>query len=166
MTPRVVFDCTVFLQGAARPAGPAAECVRLVDDGQVALCISAEILAELRDVLTRPKTQRRFPGLSPEWVESFVSNVELKALLLADVPHTVTLERDPKDEPYLNLAIAAGAKYLVTRDLDLLDLMKDENFRRRYPAMLILEPPAFLHEFPPRTQSREGTEREGEDRLG
>ena len=61
----------------------------------------------------------------------------------------------------LTARFSSRAKYLVTRDLDLLDLMKDENFRRRYPAMLILEPPAFLHEFPPRTQSREG-----EDRLG
>ncbi len=151
MTPRAVFDCTVFLQGAARPAGPAAACLRLVDDGQVTLCISAEILAELRDVLSRPKTQRRFPGLSADWVKSFVSNVELKGLLFGEVPHAVALERDPKDEPYINLAIAAGAKYLVTRDLDLLDLMKDDSFRQRFPALLILEPPAFLREFAPRT---------------
>lgn len=61
MTPRVVFDCMVVLQGAGRPAGPAGACLRLVDQGRVTLCVSAEVLAEVRDVLTRPKVQRKFP---------------------------------------------------------------------------------------------------------
>ena len=96
------------------------------------------------DVLTRPKTQRRFPLLSPEWAEIFVQNVQSKAVVLADVPRTFPLERDPKDEPYLDLAIAARAHYLVSRDLDLLDLMNDESFRGRYPDLTILDPAAFL----------------------
>jgi predicted nucleic acid-binding protein len=32
------------------------------------------------------------------------------AELIADVPQAVTLARDPKDEKYLNLAIAVGAR--------------------------------------------------------
>lgn len=48
-------------------------------------------------------------------------------------------ERDPKDEPYVNLALAAGAKYLVTRDKDLLDLMSEgvsqaRTFEGSFPA--------------------------------
>src|SRR5262245_61773017 len=156
MKPRVVLDCMVFLQGAARPAGPARACLRFVDEDQVTLCVSAEILAEVRDVLSRPKTQQRFPLLSQEWVETFVQNIESKALLLSEVPKVFTLERDPKDEPYLNLAIAAGAHYLVSRDRDLLDLMTDEHFRRNYPDLTILDPVAFLqaiaqHEQPEQT---------------
>jgi predicted nucleic acid-binding protein len=73
----------VFLQGAGRPAGPARACFRLVDEDRVTLCLSAEVLAEVRDVLTRPKTQRKFPLLSPEWVESFVQNAESKAVVLS-----------------------------------------------------------------------------------
>ena len=146
MTPRAVFDCMVLLQGAGRPAGPAGACLRLVDDGQIALYLSSQILAEVRDVLTRPAVQRRFPALSPEWVAMFVRHLELKGTLLASVPHAASLPRDPKDEPYLNLAIASGAKYLVTRDNDLLDLMSDTGFRSRYPDLLIVEPVAFLRE--------------------
>jgi putative PIN family toxin of toxin-antitoxin system len=134
----------VFLQGAGRPAGPARACFRLVEEGRVTLLVSTEILAEVRDVLTRPKIQRKFPLLSAGWVETFVGNVESKAVLLAEIPRAFTLERDPKDEPYLNLALAAGANYLVSHDRDLLDLMADEHFRRRYPALNILDPPAFL----------------------
>jgi len=144
MIARVVFDCMVFLQGAGRPKGPARACFRLVDEGKVTLCVSAEILAEVRDVLTRPAVQRKFPLLSPEWVDAFVHNVESKAILVNDVPKAFPFERDPKDEPYLNLAFATGAKYLVSRDRDLLDLMADASFRNQHPSLEILEPPAFL----------------------
>jgi putative PIN family toxin of toxin-antitoxin system len=144
MKPRAVFDCMVFLQGAGRPAGPARACFRLVDEGQVMLCLSPEILAEVRDVLTRPKTLQRFPLLSQEWVETFVANAASKAVVLAQVPKAVSLERDPKDEPYLDLALAVRAHYLVSRDRDLLDLKNDEGFRQRYPDLQILDPVAFL----------------------
>jgi putative PIN family toxin of toxin-antitoxin system len=112
----------VFLQGAARPAGPARACLRLVDENRVTLFVSPDTLAEIRDVLTRPKTQKKFPLLSPESVDVFVESVESKAVLLSGVPRAETLGRDPKDEPYLNLAIVARTQYLVSRDCDLLDL--------------------------------------------
>ena len=65
-----------------------------------------------------------------------------KAVVLTEIPKAFTLARDPKDEPYLNLALAAGARYLVTRDKDLLDLMsdtflgeaQDAKTQRRHPA--------------------------------
>lgn len=146
MTPRVVFDCMVFLQGAGRPAGPAWACFRLVDDGQVELFLSAEIVTEIRDVLSRPKTLRKFPSLTPEWIETFLWAVEGKAFTITDAPKVETVDRDPKDEPYLNLAIAAKAKYLVSRDRDLLDLMADATFRQRHPDLHILDPVDFLGE--------------------
>jgi predicted nucleic acid-binding protein len=54
------------------------------------------------------------------------------------------LPRDPTDEPYLNLAIAVKASFLVTRDGDMLSLMQDDNFKSRYPSLAIIDPPAFL----------------------
>ena len=51
-----------------------------------------------------------------------------------EVPATYSLPRDPNDEPYLNLAIAANADYLATWDNDMLDLMEDEGFRLDTPA--------------------------------
>jgi putative PIN family toxin of toxin-antitoxin system len=146
MTPRVVFDCMVFLQGAGKPRGPSGRCLHLVDEGHVTLCVSGEILAEVRDVLTRPDIQRRFPGITSEWVETFVDDIRSKAVVFDDVPNAVPLPRDPKDEAYVNLAVAAAASYLVSHDRDLLDLMTDEEFCRRYQALAILEPVSFLHE--------------------
>jgi putative PIN family toxin of toxin-antitoxin system len=162
MKPVAVFDCMVFLQGAGRPAGPARACFRLVDEGRVTLCVSADVLAEVRDVLTRPKTQRKFPLLSPEWVDEFVQNAESKAIVVSEIPKAFSLERDPKDEPYLNLAIAAKAEYLVSRDSDLLDLMKDETFRKRCPGLVILDPVAFLRAMADQDQLKPGSGQQSE----
>jgi predicted nucleic acid-binding protein len=38
------------------------------------------------------------------------------------VPKEFSYRRD-EDEPYINLAVAAGADFIVSRDRDLLDLM-------------------------------------------
>jgi putative PIN family toxin of toxin-antitoxin system len=141
---RAVFDCMVYLQAAARSTGPAAACLQAAHEDRLDLVISPEVIAEIRDVLTRPKTLKKFPALTADAVEVFVQNVCGKAVMFPTVPATFTLERDPKDEPYINLAIASGAAYLATWDKDLLDLMGDENFRREFPLLTILEPPALL----------------------
>ena len=60
--------------------------------------------------------------------------------------HTPAPRRDPKDEPYVNLAIERAARFIVSRDADLLDLMEDEMFRKRYPGITVLDPVAFLTE--------------------
>lgn len=149
LLPRVVFDCNTVLQGAARQAGPAAACLKLVETEQVRLCLSPQILTEMRDVLLRPKLQRKFPALTPERVEAILAALQEKSEGFPEVPRVFELPRDPKDEPYLNLAIAAGVRYLVTRDKDLLDLMDrsltdGQAFRTRFPHLLILDPVSFL----------------------
>jgi putative PIN family toxin of toxin-antitoxin system len=125
---RAVFDCVILLQAAARATGPAGACLQAVRDGRLELVVSPAILDEVRDVLTRPKTLRKFPTLTLE-------DVAALAVELPDVPRVFTLARDPKDEPYINLALAANARYLVSRDNDLLDLMEDESFRSQCPDL-------------------------------
>jgi putative PIN family toxin of toxin-antitoxin system len=146
MTDRAVFDCMIYLQAVTNENGPAFACFRLIDEGQVTLCISADILAEARDVLTRPALQAKLPHLTPQRVAAFHQNVQAKSLVVDDVPRIVSHSRDPDDEPYLNLAVAAGATFLVSRDKDLLSLMGDADFRGRFPDLVILDPVAFLQE--------------------
>ena len=149
MTNRVVFDCMIFLQGAASSQGPAALCLHLAELGHVELCVSSDVLNEIRDVLTRPQLQRRFSALTAEAVAAFLSRLNRFAHVIDNVQPVVSLPRDPKDEKYLNLAVAAGAVFLVSRDNDLLDLMDEQKtdgraFRMRFPHITILDPVAFL----------------------
>jgi len=149
MTPSAVFDCMVFVQAVANENGAAAGCFRLVEEGSLALFMSHEILEEIEEVLGREKLRRKLPGLTTERAERFLEAVKQRAPTVTEVAESFTLERDPKDEPYLNLAITANADYLVTRDRDMLDLMQDEGFRDQYPQLTILDPAALLRVWKP-----------------
>ncbi|MCX6602317.1 MAG: putative toxin-antitoxin system toxin component, PIN family [Acidobacteria bacterium] len=119
---RVVFDCMIFLQGAARKEGPAGVCLDLAQRGVIELCVSLEILGEVAGVLSRPSIRHRFPSLNDAVVAAFLAEIRHRAKFFKEVPRSMELARDPKDEAYLNLARHARVDYLVTRDADLLDL--------------------------------------------
>ena len=156
-----VFDCMVFLQGAARQHGPSRACLDLAEAGMVELWMSTAILAELWAVLSRPKLRTKFPVLTETFIGLFTKRLREHTMFLADVPLAFAYPRDPKDEPYhwcpvksriepyLNLAITVRADYLVSRDSDILDLnATDVPDAARFQAIAqrtkIVEPPAFL----------------------
>jgi len=145
-----VYDCMLFFQAADRPQRFYAT-FELVHKGSVVLCLSPDVLAEIRDVVTRPKLRRKFPALTPQAVDAFVSRYLRRANWIVDVPGVYTVQRDPKDSKYVNLALAAAAPYLVTQDKDLLDLMKTDTpegseFCRRFANLKIVDPVTFLRE--------------------
>ena len=89
MTPVAVFDCMVFVQALANKKGPACACYDLVRSGRLALHISTEILAEVSDVLSRPKVRRKLPALTDEAVEAFLRDVLGRAVMHSEVPEVV-----------------------------------------------------------------------------
>jgi putative PIN family toxin of toxin-antitoxin system len=139
-----VFDCMVFLQAATRRTGPAAACLNLVDERRVRLFVSAAILAEVQNVLNQPAFRKRFPTLADQDVQDFIEHIADRGQIIEAIPAVFQLPRDPDDEPYINLAAAAGASFLVSRDKDLLSLMDDEGFRKQFPGLSIVDPKAFL----------------------
>lgn len=134
----------VFLQAATNDRGPAFACLALVETGDVALAASPSILAEVRDVLTRPKIHAKFPHLTQDRVDIFLRKVAAISAVVSDVPDAGVRLRDPDDLPYLNLAVAVEAAYIVTRDGDLLDLMDEPSFVKKYPHLRIVDPVTFL----------------------
>jgi putative PIN family toxin of toxin-antitoxin system len=140
-----VFDCMVFLQAAASDRSAAFACLEFVESGRVSLQLSPPILAEVRAVLSRPRIRERFPSLTDARVELFVQKLATMAVVVAEVPECGVPLRDPKDLPYLDLAVATNADYLVSRDNDLLDLESDREFVERHPHLRVVEPAAFLH---------------------
>ena len=147
--PRVVFDTMLFLQAVGSGRGAAYAALRRFEAGEFRLFVSRETLEEVRDVLSRPEIRRKLSLLTDERVDALIGLVENRATLVDPVPRRVSYERDPKDEPVLNLAIEAKAHYLVTRDNDLLDLMKENDpdgnaLRGQITGLTILEPGAFL----------------------
>jgi len=126
-----VFDCMIFLQGAARRESSAGASLALVEFGAVMLFVSRDILVEVREVLARPRVRRNFPVLTDQIVERFIAAIEERA------------------------------SYLVSRDKDILDLADastpdGERLRRFAPDLQILEPGAFLTEIRGRLQAHPG----------
>ena len=105
-------------------------------------------VAELEDVLFRPDLRKGFLRITDEEATEFLTAIDNLVVSIENVPELFQYSRDPKDERYINLALAANAKLLVSRDNDLLDLMDDDAFRTAYPALTILDPVAFLQALP------------------
>jgi putative PIN family toxin of toxin-antitoxin system len=150
--PGVVFDTMILYQATANLAGPAAELLRQLEAGRFILYVSDEILNEARDVLSRPKLRAKNPRVTDETVQETFDLLDRLAQTVSYVPSLFSLPRDPDDEPYLNLAIAVDADYLVTWDKDLLDLMQAAGFRAQYPRLTILNPVALLRILTPQQQ--------------
>jgi len=117
--------------------------------GQAQLFVSQATLTELKEVLSRPRILNLLPHASPQQTDTFLEDIVAHATNLPAVTEKFRFERDPKDAPYLNLAIAAEADYLVTRDRDLLDLMtgysaESKEFRQRFRKIKIIKPEDFI----------------------
>jgi len=160
-SPRVVFDCNVFVQAAANEESAAAKALDLLDEDAITLFVSDAVRDEIRDVLSRPYIRQLMPNITDERVDGIFRRLERKAVHIKNVPEEFRYERDPKDERDVNLAIVANARYLVSKDKDLLDLVNpsvkaSEAFRTRYPMLRILKVPDFLKELDELRLSEEG----------
>lgn len=94
---------------------------RLIDhweQGHFVYTISPVMLAELREVVYRPRLRRHMrvdPAVLLDVIES-------DAHLILGKLNLSGICRDPKDDPFIACAVEGQAAYLVTGDADLLDL--------------------------------------------
>ena len=119
------------------------------ETGDVELVMSDDAFNEISDVLNRSSVQRKFRTLTPQRVGDTLARIQRITVLLTNIPEAFSLTRDPRDSMYLNLAIAADAELVVSRDNDLLDLMTANDadsiaFRTNFPTIRVLDPVAFL----------------------
>ncbi len=116
----VAIDTNVWISGLLSASGAPAQLTRqVVRNGRPVF--SAETFAELRERLWRPKFDRY---ITLEQRKRFLLDLESIACRV-DVPPTIAVQplcRDPADDKFLHLALAAGANWLITGDQDLLIL--------------------------------------------
>jgi hypothetical protein len=104
-----------------------------VDDGRVELACSEDLLAELTDVLDRPRIRARVP---PEDAALFRQLYAQQATFFEPGANPQVC-RDPRDDYLLSLAAVAQADFLVTRDEDLLVLEHHHSTEIIYPARFL-----------------------------
>jgi putative PIN family toxin of toxin-antitoxin system len=83
------------------------------------LITTSTIREELNNVFLRRKFDRY---ASPEARLDFLANLDRQQIELPEPEEVISACRDPKDNKYLELAVAAKASAIVTGDKDLLTL--------------------------------------------
>lgn len=84
------------------------------------LAVTEAVFAEYRDAAARLKAREELQADPEPWFEFIRTKGRFVESQLLNRP----VCRDPKDDKFLECALAAGAKYLVSRDGDLLVLEK------------------------------------------
>ena len=105
---KIVLDTNVIVSGVLQPFGPSGQILRLVVSGELTLCHDPRILAEYQEVLLRKKFR-----FDPERVEALLEQIRACGIPVAARPLPSKLP-DPDDEPFLEIALAGGARCLVT----------------------------------------------------
>lgn len=108
---KIVLDTNVLVAGLLSPFGPCGDIVRMVFSGKLTLCLDARILSEYREVLERPKFAFDFDA-----VAAILDFFEHQGRVVAAVPLALPLP-DPDDNPFLEIASAGRADYLVTGNI-------------------------------------------------
>ncbi|HBA84793.1 MAG TPA: putative toxin-antitoxin system toxin component, PIN family [Verrucomicrobia bacterium] len=132
----VVVDTNVLVSGLLRPFSPPGEIVRMISAGELRLCIDGRLIAEYGEVLRRPKFQ-----FEPALVGDFLDLIVHEGFLVAGTPLDAKLP-DDDDRPFLEVAVASGARGLVTGNL------------KHFPAharqgIKVLSPTQFLEFYRP-----------------
>jgi predicted nucleic acid-binding protein len=139
----------VFLQWAALPADRQHGTVRALYDGAIRLCLSSELVAEVRDLLGRPNIRAKSPNLTDARIAAVLAEAGRHADWFQHVPHVFTLKSHSDDDHLFNLAIEAKAEYLVTWENRILRLHAGKTddakrLRELNPALKILSPPTLV----------------------
>jgi putative PIN family toxin of toxin-antitoxin system len=134
---RVVLDPNVLISALISPQGPSAEILGAWIAERFELVVSGKLLAELGDVLARPKFRR---WLTESDGLEFAAVLAQSATVVGDQPILAALSPDPDDDYLIALARTAGVDYLVTGDRHLTELVD--------PSPPILTPREFLDTLP------------------
>jgi putative PIN family toxin of toxin-antitoxin system len=133
---RVVIDTNVLISAFIKPKGSLGILLPRLRTGAYSLLYSDRSLEELVDVLGRPRLRRKYL-FSDEDVKTLLGII----LLLGEkvVPtRRIAFCRDPKDDKFLEIAVAGKADAIVSGDRDLLDLNSFEGIPILKPSLFLL----------------------------
>jgi uncharacterized protein len=117
---RIVVDTSVLVRYLLRPSAATRQLIEDLWLGDVVkLVVSPELIAELENVLQRPKIGR---FVAAEDAAVLVDAVKARSVLLGPLAEIPPFTRDPKDDKFVACGLSGGAEYLVSYDDDLLVL--------------------------------------------
>ena len=132
---RAVIDANVLLSGMLWHGQPH-KLLEHVRGGTLAMVSSPALLAELADVIGRPKFEAIFMR-SKTTRERALAELRQLAEVIEPPPLAAPVCRDPDDDAVLALALAAQVDLIISGDDDLLVLQVFEGIPILTPAMAL-----------------------------
>jgi len=132
---RVVVESNVLVRALIMPYGTVGPVLLRLRHGDYTLLYAQSLLEELLDVLNQPRIRHKY-GLTEEDIQTVVSLILLRGEAMTP-EQRISACRDPKDDKFLEVAVAGKADVIVSGDEDLLAL-------HPFAGIPILPPADFL----------------------
>ncbi len=132
---RAVIDTGVFVSALIRRQGTTGDVLLALRDGRFTAIYTTDIVVEIIDVLGRTKFRTKY-HIEPDDITELINLIRLRGELVVPT-QTVSACRDPKDDKFLEAALAAQTDCIVSGDADLLVLTP-------FQDIPILRPAEFL----------------------
>ena len=133
---RVVLDTNVIVSRFLSTKGAPARILDRWEARAFKLVLSEPILAEYHRILGY-KSLRIRHHLSAERIETAIAKIRRSGTIVDPTERVRAVRDDPKDDIFLECAVAGEADYIVSGDAHLLSL-------REYDGIQILSPAMFL----------------------
>jgi len=130
---KIVIDTNVFVSSFLNPKGTPRLIIDLWKNGQVTLCLCAEILSEYLEVLSRFGLAGE-PELR-ELLDLFKTRQGIEFVVIDNDLHVI--EADPADDKFLECALIARAPCIVSGDKHLKGLQESQ-------GVAIISPSEFM----------------------
>jgi len=140
---RAVIDTQIFLRAVINQRSLPAKIVYDYEDDYI-LIVSEATLAEIEDIISRPKVRKKFEFPENQISELLIRLARGERTIVHDIP---AISRDSKDDMILACALSGNAHYIVSEDQDLLVL-------NTYKEIKIINALDFLRVLESRTQSQ------------
>jgi uncharacterized protein len=135
MRMRGVVDTGVLVSALIRRQGTTGEVLRALRDERFIIIYTTPIVVEIIEVLGRDPFRTKY-NIQPEDITTLINLIRLRGELVNPV-RMVKACRDPKDDKFLEAALAGKADAIVSGDADLLIL-------NPFDEIKILRPAEFL----------------------
>ena len=132
---RAVVDTNILVRAVLQPRGAVGPVLLRLRQGDYVLLHAQPLLEELVDVLNRPRIRDRY-GLTDQDIQTVAGLILLRGEAVR-VEERITACRDPRDDKFLEVAVAGKADAIVSGDEDLLVL-------HPFAGIPILSPAVFL----------------------
>jgi len=109
---KIVLDTNIVVSGLLQSQGNPAQVLTLALAGAVQACHDERILAEYAEVLARPRFK-----FDPKRIREVLTKLETDGMAVNASEHSGLDLPDVDDEPFLAVALAALADFLVTGNL-------------------------------------------------